>query len=233
MSNSKPTHPDPTPLDRNPVVNEFARRRHVTPPPISWRVHLRRRTAIIARWLHIYLSMASFAIVLFFAFTGFTLNHVDLFPGKSKVVESKGEMPHQWLRPATGDPDKIAIVDHLLQTHRIHGTLADFRVDDQQIQVSFKGPSYAGDAFIDRTTNHYDLTETSNGTLELMNDLHRGRNTGPAWSLVVDASAILLVLVSLTGILLIFFIYKKRTAGLLLVAVGAVLCWFVYARLVP
>ena len=32
-----------------------------------------------ARWLHIYGSMASFAVVLFFAVTGLTLNHQDWF----------------------------------------------------------------------------------------------------------------------------------------------------------
>jgi len=222
---------DPTPVDRDPLVNEFARRRHIAPKP-SWRAQLRRRTAIVARWLHIYLSMASFAIILFFAVTGFTLNHTDQFARKPKVVQLSGDMPHQWLSPATGDPDKLAIVDHLLQAHHLHGALTDFRVEDQQIEVSFKGPGYAADAFIDRTTNHYDLTETSSGLLEVMNDLHRGRSTGSAWSVVVDASAILLALVSLTGLLLIFFVYKKRTAGLILVAIGALLCWIVYYRFV-
>jgi hypothetical protein len=30
---------------------------------------------IVSRWLHIYLSMASFGILFFFAVTGLTLNH--------------------------------------------------------------------------------------------------------------------------------------------------------------
>lgn len=176
--------------------------------------------------------MISFAVILFFAVTGFTLNHVDLFPVTPRVVQSSGDMPHQWLRPTTGAPDKTAIIDHLLQANHLHGTPSDFRVDDQQIAVSFKGPGYAADAFIDRTTNHYEVTENLSGSLEVLNDLHRGRNSGPVWSAVVDASAILLSLVSLTGLLLIFFIYKKRTAGLILAALGAVLCWIVYARFI-
>jgi len=141
-------------------------------------------------------------------------------------------MPHQWLSPTTGDPDKLAIVDHLRQAHHLHGALSDFRVDDQQIQVSFKGPGYTADAFIDRTTNHYDITETSSGALAVMNDLHRGASTGAAWSIVIDASAILLTLVALTGLLLLFFVYKRRTAGLILAAAGALLCCLVYARFV-
>lgn len=218
---------DPTPVDRDPLVNEFARRRHVVPRP-SLSARLRRRTAIVARWLHIYLSMISFAVILFFAVTGLTLNHVDQLSTEPKVVQSTGDMPHQWLKPTTGDPDKTAIVDHLRLTNHLRGEVADYRVDDQQIAVSFKGPGYSADAFIDRATNHYDITETHSSMLDVINDLHRGRNTGKAWSLVVDASAILLTLVSLTGLLLIFFVYKKRTAGLILVALGTIITWIIY-----
>jgi hypothetical protein len=232
MPSSKPVVDDPTPLDRETVVNEFARRRHPAPPP-SLAARTRRRTAIIARWLHIYLSMAAFAIILFFAVTGFTLNHPDSFSGHEKVTRIKGEMPHQWLRPATGDPDKLAIVDHLRQADHLRGALSDYRVDDRQIQVSFKGPGYTADAFLDRDTNKYDITETTAGILAVVNDLHRGASTGPAWSLVIDACAILLAVVSLTGLVLLVFLYKKRTAGLILVATGALLCAIVYARLVP
>jgi len=222
---------DSIPIDHDPLVNEFSRRRHAAPKP-SLSARLRRRTAIVARWLHIYLSMVSFAIILFFAVTGFTLNHVDQLSTEPKVLQASGDMPHQWLKPATGDPDKIAIVDHLRQTNHLRGEVSDYRVDDQQIAVSFKGPGYSADAFIDRATNHYDITETSSAMLDVINDLHRGRNTGKAWSIVVDASAILLTLVSLTGLLLIFFVYKKRTAGLVLVALGALVCWIVYAHFI-
>ncbi len=222
---------DPTPVDHDPLVNEFARRRHVAPKP-GFGARLRRRTAIVARWLHIYLSMVSFAVILFFAVTGFTLNHVDQLSTEPKITQASGNMPHQWLKPNTGEPDKIAILDHLRQTNHLRGEVADYRVDDRQIAVSFKGPGYSADAFIDRDSNRYDVTETSSAMLDVINDLHRGRNTGKAWSVVVDGSAILLTLVSLTGLLLIFFVYKKRTAGLILVALGALVSWIVYARFI-
>lgn len=190
---------------------------------------MRRRTAIVARWLHIYLSMVAFAIILFFAVTGFTLNHADRFSGTDHVTKASGEMPHQWL---TGQADKLAIVDHLRQANHLRGELTDFRVDDQQIQVSFKGPGYAADAFLDRATNHYDVTETASGALATMNDLHRGASTGKAWGWVIDACAILLTIVSLTGLILLSFLYKRRTAGLILLTAGALACWVIYARFV-
>jgi hypothetical protein len=51
--------------------------------------------------------------------------------------------------------------------------------------------------------------------------------------MVIDVSAALLVLVSLTGLVLIWFVYKRRTAGLILAAASGVLCWLVYRAFVP
>jgi hypothetical protein len=202
-----------------------------TRSPIPFRVKLRRRSAIVSRWLHLYLSMASFAVVLFFAVTGLTLNHADWFSGQVRESHFSGSMPMEWLRGA--QPNQLAIVEKLRTAHGIHGAVADFRADDGQISVSFKGPGYAADAFIDRDKGTYDLTETRNGFVAVLNDLHKGRDTGAGWSWVIDASAVVLTLVSLTGLLLLFFVYKRRTSGLILAAAGAAVCWLVWLKFVP
>ena len=208
-----------------------------TPPPKhqpTLRAHLRRKTAVVSRWLHVYLSMACFAIVLFFSITGLTLNHADWFSHAERTTRANGEMPHQWLRRAnTPDPDKLAIVEHLRSANKLHGAVSDFRIDDNQIEVSFKAPGYSADAFIDRDTNRYDVIEVRNGFVAVINDLHKGRDSGPVWSGLIDASAILLTLVSLTGLLLLFFVHKRRTSGLILAAAGTILCYLIYLRFVP
>jgi hypothetical protein len=101
------------------------------------------------------------------------------------------------------------------------------------VTVSFKGPGYAADAFVDRDKDTYELVETRNGFVAVLNDLHKGRDAGPGWSLLIDVSAVLLTLVSLTGLVLLFFVYKRRTSGLILTAAGAVICWLVWLRFVP
>lgn len=68
-----------------------------------------------------------------------------------------------------------------------------------QCEVSFKGPGYSADAFIDRATGKYELTENRMGLVAILNDLHKGRDSGKPWAVVIDISAILLTLVSLTG----------------------------------
>ncbi len=201
--------------------------------PIPLSVRVRKQTAIVSRWLHIYLSMVSFAVILFFAVTGLTLNHAEWFANQQRTVQRTGSLPHDWLRPTTGEVGKLEIAERLRSSEKLHGEVSDFRVDDQQVAVSFKAPGYAADAFIDRDNNHYDLTITSNGFVAVMNDLHKGRDAGKAWGWVIDVSAVLLTLVSLTGLLLLFFVYKRRTAGLIVGAIGAVLLWIAWARFVP
>jgi hypothetical protein len=202
--------------------------------PVSRGTRLRVATAKTARWLHIYLSMVSFAVILFFAATGLTLNHPTWFANQQKTDERHGVVTAELLRASGGEQaDKLGIVEMLRSRERVHGAVSDFRVDDQQIAVSFKAPGYTADAFIDRATGKYDLTEVRSGFVAVVNDLHKGSETGAGWRLLIDASAMFLVLVSLTGLLLICFLYKRRSSGLILAAAGAGICLLVYRLLVP
>lgn len=194
----------------------------------------KRRTAIVGRWLHIYLSMVSFAILLFFAVTGITLNHQDSFSGAARTSQFRGKVEQKWVK--TADPKDVAkleIVEFLRRKHNVRSALSDFRIDDSQCAVSFKGPGYSADAFIERDTGNYELTETRQGFVAVINDLHKGRDTGVAWAAIIDVSAGLMVLVSLTGLVLIFFLQRRRVSGLMAVAIGALLCVAVYLIWVP
>ena len=194
----------------------------------------KRQTHVAARWLHIYLSMASFAIVLFFAVTGLTLNHAESFTDQARTTVTKGLVDPKWVK--TADPKDVAkleIVEHLRNTNGVKSALSDFHVDDSQITVSFKGPGYTADAFIDRETGKYDLTVVRQGLVAVLNDLHKGRDTGTVWSRIIDVSAGLMTLVSLTGLILICFLQKRRMPGLIAVGIGAALCLVVYYIWVP
>ncbi|SDF26944.1 PepSY-associated TM helix domain-containing protein [Terriglobus roseus] len=198
------------------------------------RVRLRKQTAIVSRWLHIYLSMVSFAVVLFFAVTGLTLNHADYFSHGEVVKNLNGSLSAKEMGPKD-HPDTLAIVEHIRNTDHVHGAVntEDLRVDDDQITFSFRGPGYSADTTVDRATGKYQVVETKAGFVAVINDLHKGRDSGKVWSWVIDGSAILLTLVSLSGLVLIFFIYKRRTSGLLLAAIATALCLLLYRIWVP
>ena len=173
--------------------------------------------------------MFSFAGLLFFAATGLTLNHQEWFSSQQRTVQYKGNVDPKWMKTANADgAAKLEIVEHLRRVHRITAALSDFRVEDSQCTVSFKGPGYSADAFIDRATGNYEVTENRMGFVALLNDLHKGRDTGKAWAIVIDISSILIMLVSLTGLTLIFFLVKRRSSGLLVLAAGALICYLAY-----
>jgi len=219
------------------MANDFLRnkgRLHSKKADLVPKALWKKRTASISRWLHVYLSMISFVIVLFFAVTGLTLNHAEWFDGKEQVKKFTGKVRLKWVKVKdTAAIAKLEIVQLLKHNHHIKGEVSDFIIDDNQCSVSFKGPGYSADAFIDRNNGEYKLTETSMGLVAVINDLHKGRDTGKKWSYLIDVAAIFMSLLSLTGIVMICFMKKKRLNGFILLIAGTLICYLVYYFLVP
>jgi hypothetical protein len=190
----------------------------------------KHRLVRLARWLHIYLSMVSFAILFFFAVTGLTLNHQQWFAGQQHTAQFKGRVEPAWLK---GNVAKLEIVEYMRSHHKISAAVNEFRVDDSQASISFKGPGYEANAFIDRESGAYDVTETKMGLAAVLNDLHKGRDSGKVWGWLIDGSAVLMTFVSASGIVLLLFLHKRRYSGLMAGAVGALLCLIVYMVWVP
>jgi len=187
-----------------------------------------------SRWSHIYLSMMSLAAILFFSLTGFTLNHPDWFFRESStsvngaldpaVLNLKTPAPLDWDQSDYGhEIDKLNVVEHLRSSHRIFGRLSEFLSFQDECEVTFQGPGYAATARIKRDTGTYQLTTTCNDLVSVLNDLHKGRNTGPIWSLVIDVSAIVSAAVALSGFLLIFYLKLNRSMRIFLAVAGTVL----------
>jgi hypothetical protein len=197
------------------------------------RVNWKRQVAVAARWLHIYGSMMSLALVLFFSATGITLNHPEWFAGQEHLVEASGTMNPSWLTGDDTTVDRLSVVEFLRSTHHITGAVSDFRLDDVDATVAFKGPGYSADAFVDRTSGAYTLSETRFGLVAVMNDLHKGRDSGGVWKAVIDVAAGLLLFVSLTGLALLYFLKKYWTAGLILLGAGALASYAVVLVWVP
>lgn len=174
--------------------------------------------------------MLSFALLLFFAVTGLTLNHAEWFDSRQRPVIYHDTLNKAWVN--TPDPGAVAkdeLVNYFRRTYRTKGALSDFHVDGEQCEVLFKGPGYEADATIDRETGKYDLSVSPFSLVAVLNDLHKGRDTGKKWSAVIDFSAALMTLVALTGLTLIFFLHKRRFSGLVLLAAGALLCFLFYS----
>lgn len=188
-------------------------------------------SAKLTRWLHTYLSMISFATLLFFAATGLTLNHPTWFGADEVVIrDEEGSFPTSQV---ADEINKLEIAEQLRETHHLKGKVAEFEVSEFDCMVTFKSPGYAADVFIDRETGKYTISETSSGLIAIMNDLHKGRDSGAEWSWVIDISAIMMVLVSVTGLVLLLFLKRQRNAGLVVTVVGTILLIAAWMLWVP
>ena len=206
-----------------------------SPPKGHVEGHWKRRSASLFRWLHIYVSMVSFGILFFFAVTGLTLNHAEgWFAETPKTTQQKGELAVKWVAggPAA-NVAKLEVVEFMRRAHGVKGLVGEFRIEDAQCAVSFKGPGYMAEALIDRASGRYELAETRMGLIAIINDLHKGRDSGPGWSVIVDLSAILMVVVSLSGMVLIYFVKRRFVSGTVVAVLGTALSWLAYVWLVP
>jgi hypothetical protein len=189
----------------------------------------KRKLAGISRWLHIYLSMVSFAIVLFFSVTGITLNHADTMQGETKTSQVKGKLNAAWVQsPDTNKVEKLLIAEYFRNQHAVKGAVNDLRIEEDQVSIAYKGPGYEAMAFINRASGEYELTVAQTGLVGFLNDLHKGRDTGKTWASVIDIAAGLMVLISLTGLILLLFIKRKRVNGLVLLAAGTIIVYLLY-----
>jgi hypothetical protein len=102
-----------------------------TSPGVSWTERTsrnpfwKRQIMIVSRWLHIYLSMASFGILFFFAVTGLTLNHVDWFAKEQHTTQVRGTMDPKFV---IKEISKLEVVEYLRNTYRIRGAVKDLRM---------------------------------------------------------------------------------------------------------
>jgi hypothetical protein len=162
--------------------------------------------------------MIGLAAALFFGATGLTLNHPDWFANLARSKQDGGSIERAWLDPQK--PEKLRIVEHLRLTHHLRGSIDDFSIEDPETTLLFKGPGYSASVFIDSQSGRYQITEEHKGLVAVLNDLHKGRDSGRVWAWVVDASAVVLVVISATGLVLLYTLKLRRVSGTLVAIVG-------------
>jgi uncharacterized protein len=203
-----------------------------------------RRLLRWARFGHLCLTMFGLVLVLFFAVTGFMLNHEDWFgldDQQSPRIE-KGTLPRH-----LKDADRLAIVAWVQREFRISGLIEPSDPeDDPSIHVVFRSPGRETEVTITRrpadepgdgpdTSPDGEITVTrrSSGLAGRITDLHKGKYCGAAWKLVIDAVCVLLLTVSLTGLVLWTSLRTRRRLGFAALALGSVVFVAVYLVFVP
>lgn len=150
--------------------------------------------------------------MLLFSITGFTLNHASWIGAKPTVTTRTAELPAPLLTDLqqtwkTKADEKAALptatADWLAETLSVRVEGRETEWSDGEIYISLPRPG--GDAWltVDMTDGAVTHELTDRGWLSYFNDLHKGRNTGAAWSLFIDVFAFAALIFATTGLLLL------------------------------
>jgi hypothetical protein len=186
--------------------------------------HTYARFAGVVRTVHIYLTMSAFLLMMFFAVTGVVLNHEDWIAGQTVTRDTTATVPAALL----AGPDKLMLVETLRNDFGAIGAVSTFDVDESSLHIELKGPGRHTEADVDRKSGKLTLKVERRGLLMRLDDLHRGKDTGVAWRWVLDASAVLLFLGSLSGILIWWALPRRRKWGVAALIGGTVAVAAIY-----
>jgi hypothetical protein len=184
-----------------------------------------REALKLARNIHIYVSLLGFLMFLFFAGTGILLNHDSFGMDVARTSERQVTLP----LASAGNRD--ALVHSLRTAAGIALPLTQYNAQADDIEATFTGPGKRVQALIDRKSGAVRITEEDRGLAGRLADLHKGAAAGGVWRAILDGVSILLGVSSLSGIVMLIGLPKRRRMGLLLAAAGtvtAVVGWLVW-----
>lgn len=171
------------------------------------------------RTLHLWASLFGLSLLLFFAATGFVLNHGEWFGLEKTVVDEREGPIAARLEPL----DELALVEELRASLGVQGRLIELRAEEEEIGLRFSRPGEDTDVTVTRADGTARVRRERGHLLDLLTDLHKGERGGAPGGLLVDAAALLLATISLTGLALWLAMPKRRRAGLIAIGLSAVL----------
>ncbi len=184
-----------------------------------------------ARYVHGWLSAFAFIILLFFAATGLLLNHPEWFKSEQQEQSFKLILPSTLLHSIQDqeNPSQV-ILDYVRQQHGLIGRYQSSEVLDGEVMIRLESPAGSTDVWVLLDNGETEITSKPASTVSLLNDLHRGKNVGTAWSWLIDISAIIILLLSLAGYILFLTIKTRLVTNLILTALSLfaiiLLMWF-------
>ncbi|WP_407352386.1 PepSY-associated TM helix domain-containing protein [Luteimonas sp. R10] len=167
--------------------------------------------------------------MLLFAVTGITLNHAAKIEGDPQVDTRALQLPdalRQALRAEQPDADAPlppALARWLSGAVELSIGARPAEWSPEEIYLSMPGPGRDAWLAIDRATGAVEFERTERGWISYLNDLHKGRNTGPAWGWFIDLFAIACVVFTVTGLFLLQLHARQRRMTWPYVGLGLVI----------
>lgn len=153
--------------------------------------------------------------MLLFAVTGITLNHAAQIEGSPKTDQQTTILPASLLSSMQTHRDGLAPLSPAVaqwldaQLHTHIGT-RDAEWSQDEVYLSMPGPGADAWLSIQRHDGAVEYERTERGWISYLNDLHKGRNAGPAWGWFIDIFAIACVVFTASGLLLLQMHARQR-----------------------
>ncbi|KPL98975.1 PepSY-associated TM helix domain-containing protein [Vibrio splendidus] len=198
-----------------------------------------------ARRLHVYISMALLFVVLFFSVTGITLNRPELFEStQPNIQRSTLTLPTSLFSIQDGrlKADETAFETFLFEEANLSGVPSGLDIYAEieggelligEVSMDFKGPGYNASVFVDVASEMVEVETTNYGVIALLNDLHKGRNSGEVWKWFIDITALLMIFFVLTGVCLLLPKKKTLNTSIKWMVFGSAISLAIYFVAVP
>lgn len=180
-------------------------------------------------WISAALSLLG---MLLFSFTGITLNHAGLIESAPHVVRQTVALPAELNQALLAEAARLdgrtanlaaPAVDWLAERLKVGVGAATGEWAADEIYIALPRPG--GDAWLrlglDAGEVEYEVTDR--GWISWLNDLHKGRHTGTAWSWFIDLFALACLLFSLSGLWVLKIHAQRRASTWPLVGLGVLL----------
>ena len=177
-----------------------------------------------SRYVHSWLSAFAFLTLLFFSVTGLLLNHPEWFEPAKTEQTTQLILPESILKSIKQQENPSdTILNYVRQQQNVVGRYQSSEVMDNEVMIRLESPAGATDIWVMADTGETEITQKPASTVSMLNDLHRGKNSGLAWSWLIDISAIIVIALSLVGYILFLSIKTRLVTHLVLTAVSLAL----------
>lgn len=177
-----------------------------------------------SRYVHGWLSAFAFLTLLFFSVTGLLLNHPEWFEPTKTEQTTQLILPESVLKSIKQQENPSdTILNYVRQQQNVVGRYQSSEVMDNEVMIRLESPAGATDIWVMADTGETEITQKPASTVSMLNDLHRGKNSGLAWSWLIDISAIIVIALSLVGYILFLSIKTRLVTHLVLTAASLAL----------
>lgn len=147
--------------------------------------------------------------MLFFSWTGITLNHAGDIPASPEIITIEDTLPNALLKNFTEQQTTmrlpIAIRSWLKDKHKLSiSAQLKGELDNGEYYLAMPRPGADAWLSIDIASGEFIYERTDRGWIAFFNDLHKGRDSSTAWIWFIDIFAVGCIIFCLSGLWLLY-----------------------------